>query len=77
MIKEIYLAGRCFWGTQHYLKQIKGVLATEVGYANGNTEGLSVGELLAAIIAFIVGAVKHTCKCQNNSNYGYCQCYVI
>ncbi len=37
MIKEIYLAGGCFWGTQLYLKQIKGVLETEVGYANGNT----------------------------------------
>lgn len=33
--KEIYLAGGCFWGTQHYLKQIRGVLSTEVGYANG------------------------------------------
>lgn len=35
--KEIYLAGGCFWGTEKYLKQIKGVLKTEVGYANGNT----------------------------------------
>ena len=30
---EIYLAGGCFWGTEHYLKQINGVLKTEVGYA--------------------------------------------
>ena len=35
---EIYLAGGCFWGTQHYLKQIRGVLSTETGYANGRTE---------------------------------------
>ena len=33
---EIYLAGGCFWGTEHYLKQINGVVKTEVGYANGN-----------------------------------------
>ena len=33
---EIYLAGGCFWGTEHFLKQIDGVLNTEVGYANGN-----------------------------------------
>ncbi|WP_373834755.1 peptide-methionine (S)-S-oxide reductase, partial [Bacteroides heparinolyticus] len=33
--KEIYLAGGCFWGTEHYLKQIRGVIKTEVGYANG------------------------------------------
>ena len=34
-MKEIYVAGGCFWGTEHYLKQIEGVTATEVGYANG------------------------------------------
>ncbi len=41
MIKEIYLAGGCFWGTEMYLKNIKGVLNTEVGYANGDTENPS------------------------------------
>jgi len=35
MEKEIYLAGGCFWGTEHYFKQIDGVVATSVGYANG------------------------------------------
>ena len=35
---EIYLAGGCFWGTEQYLKQINGVVDTEVGYANGNTD---------------------------------------
>ena len=35
---EIYFAGGCFWGTQHYLKQIRGVVATEAGYANGQLE---------------------------------------
>lgn len=35
--KEIYLAGGCFWGAEHYLKQIRGVVFTETGYANGNT----------------------------------------
>ena len=36
MIKEIYLAGGCFWGTEHFLRQFDGVLDTVVGYANGN-----------------------------------------
>jgi peptide methionine sulfoxide reductase msrA/msrB len=35
MKKEIYLAGGCFWGTEHYFKQIQGVMSTEVGFANG------------------------------------------
>lgn len=37
MDKEIYFAGGCFWGTQHYFKQIRGVISTEAGYANGTT----------------------------------------
>lgn len=36
LTKEIYVAGGCFWGTEHYIKQVEGVVATEVGYANGN-----------------------------------------
>ncbi len=35
---EIYLAGGCFWGTEHFLKQIDGIRETQVGFANGNTE---------------------------------------
>ena len=37
MTKDIYLAGGCFWGTEHYFKQIEGVVDTEVGFANGHT----------------------------------------
>ncbi|HPJ75628.1 MAG TPA: peptide-methionine (S)-S-oxide reductase MsrA [Clostridia bacterium] len=37
IIKDIYLAGGCFWGTQKYFSLIKGVKNTQVGYANGNT----------------------------------------
>lgn len=37
MEKELYLAGGCFWGAEHFLKQIEGVTFTEVGFANGNT----------------------------------------
>ena len=38
MHKEIYLAGGCFWGTEHFFKQIAGVVETEVGFANGHTD---------------------------------------
>ncbi len=34
--KEIYLAGGCFWGVEKYFQMLKGVIFTEVGYANGN-----------------------------------------
>jgi peptide methionine sulfoxide reductase msrA/msrB len=44
-MSEIYLAGGCFWGTQHYLRQINGVIATCAGYANGNTENPTYKEV--------------------------------
>ena len=34
-MKEIYLAGGCFWGLQKFFDQFEGVISTEVGYANG------------------------------------------
>ena len=37
-MKTIFLAAGCFWGAQHYLKQIHGVVETETGFANGNTD---------------------------------------
>ena len=43
--KDIYLAGGCFWGTEHYFKQIEGVVETEVGFANGHTENPTYKEV--------------------------------
>ena len=34
--KTIYLAGGCFWGTEHFMSMIHGVENAEVGYANSN-----------------------------------------
>lgn len=48
MIKEIYLAGGCFWGTQKFFDQFAGVLETEVGYANGPTANPSYQEVCAS-----------------------------
>jgi peptide methionine sulfoxide reductase msrA/msrB len=35
---EIHLAGGCFWGAEKYIASVRGVLETQVGYANGTTE---------------------------------------
>lgn len=34
MIKKIYLAGGCFWGTDHLFSLVEGVVKTVAGYAN-------------------------------------------
>ena len=34
-MKQIYFAGGCFWGTEHYMGTFEGVAETVVGYANG------------------------------------------
>ena len=33
-MKKIYLAGGCFWGLEHYIRQVSGIICTTVGYAN-------------------------------------------
>lgn len=43
--KEIYLAGGCFWGTEHFMKQIPGVESTQVGYADSRVENPTYQEV--------------------------------
>lgn len=45
MMKEIYLAGGCFWGVEEYFSRIPGVIETEVGYANGHKENPNYEEV--------------------------------
>ena len=44
-MKTIYLAGGCFWGMQKYFDQFKGIIKTEVGYANGPDKAPSYEEV--------------------------------
>lgn len=37
-MKDIVLAGGCFWGVEEFLSRIKGIEETKVGYANGTKE---------------------------------------
>ncbi|MBC8588719.1 peptide-methionine (S)-S-oxide reductase MsrA [Paratissierella segnis] len=44
-MKEIYLAGGCFWGVEEYFSRINGVVDTQVGYANGTVPNPSYEEV--------------------------------
>lgn len=33
-MKEIFFAGGCFWGTEHFFSKVYGVTRTEAGYAD-------------------------------------------
>lgn len=45
MYQDIYFAGGCFWGMEKYFKLLDGVVSTEVGFANGNTENPTYKEV--------------------------------
>lgn len=44
-MNTIYFAGGCFWGTEHFMKQINGVVSTQAGYANSRVANPSYREV--------------------------------
>jgi len=40
-LRDIWLAGGCFWGVEAYMSRVYGVADVKVGYANGKTENPS------------------------------------
>lgn len=49
---EIYFAGGCFWGTEHFFKQVRGVTNTTTGYANGNLKNPSYEDVVSGDTGF-------------------------
>lgn len=45
-LKDIYLAGGCFWGVEAYMTRVYGVYDVTSGYANGKTENPSYEDIL-------------------------------
>ncbi|WP_315506362.1 peptide-methionine (S)-S-oxide reductase MsrA [Pyramidobacter piscolens] len=48
-LKEIYLAGGCFWGVEEYFSRIPGVRDAVSGYANGQTENPTYEEVCSGL----------------------------
>ena len=46
-MREIYLAGGCFWGVEQYMKLVRGVVSTQVGYANGPGDSVTYEQVCA------------------------------
>ncbi|WP_367608079.1 bifunctional methionine sulfoxide reductase B/A protein [Legionella sp. W05-934-2] len=42
---EVIVAGGCFWGVEHYLQQIPGVLMAESGYTGGTVDNPSYNQV--------------------------------
>ena len=45
-LRDIWLAGGCFWGVDAYIARLYGVAEATVGYANGSTENPSYEDVL-------------------------------
>lgn len=43
--KHIVVAGGCFWGVEEYYHRLKGIIDTQVGYANGNGDSVTYREV--------------------------------
>lgn len=62
-MKEIILAGGCFWGVEAYFQRLNGIIKTTVGYTDGITEEPTYKEVCT-------GTTNHTeaCKIIYNEN---------
>ena len=47
-LREIYLAGGCFWGMEHLMQSLRGVVDAQSGYANGNSAEQAVYKTICA-----------------------------
>ncbi len=61
-MKTIYLAGGCYWGTEHFLKQVHGVLDTTVGFANGNVPNPTYNQ----VCTHTTGFAETVCVCYDD-----------
>ena len=48
-MKEIILAGGCFWGVEAYFQRLNGVIKTAVGYTDGVSENPTYKEVCSGI----------------------------
>lgn len=54
---QIIVAGGCFWGVEEFFRQIDGVLSTEVGYAQSQSDAPTYQEVCSGVTG-AVEAVK-------------------
>lgn len=51
--EEAIVAGGCFWGVEHFLKRLPGVLKTEVGYTGGHQENPTYDEVCSGLTGHV------------------------
>ena len=48
-MKEIYVAGGCFWGVEHFYSLVKGIVNTKCVYLNSQKEDISYEETCSGV----------------------------
>lgn len=49
IVETAVLAGGCFWGVEHLIREMDGVLATDVGYTGGTTESPGYRDIITGM----------------------------
>jgi len=52
-MKEIVIAGGCFWGVEAYFSKLKGISGSEVGYSQGEKTGTDYKEVCSGLYGFV------------------------
>lgn len=58
-MRKVTVAGGCFWGVQHYFRQIQGITDTKVGYAQGNVINPSYEQVKTGLTQHVEAVELH------------------
>jgi methionine-S-sulfoxide reductase len=56
-MNKIVIAGGCFWGVEAYYAKLKGIISTEVGYANGKTDNPTYQDVKKGTTDFVEAVI--------------------
>jgi len=66
VVSFVVFAGGCFWGIQSFFKEIRGVIATRVGYTGGNIVNPSYRQICTGLTGHTEACIVHYDSSETN-----------